>query len=113
MSERRPDAPVRRPDTARPREDAVPEIEPPSAEELAAMERHLVTLPAQEGARASHDDDLGVTFVRGPGKGPDSTYAALPRWSADAWRDALADTCARMRSEMPRPAASSPARLIR
>lgn len=99
MSELRPDAPVQRPDTARPREEVLPEIVPPSVEELAAIQRHLVTLPVQEGASVSVDDDLGVTFVRGPGSGPDTTYAALPRWSADGWRTALRATRERMRAE--------------
>jgi ribosomal protein S18 acetylase RimI-like enzyme len=99
VSELRPDAPVRRPDTARPREEALPEIEPPSVEELTAIQRHLVTLPAQEGATIGIDDDLGLTFVRGPGSGPDTTYGALLRWSADAWPRALAATRERMRAE--------------
>ncbi len=89
MSELRPDSPVRRPDTARRREEAIPEVEPPSAEELEAIGRHLVTLPGQEGASVTVDDDLGVIFVRGPGSGPDVSYAAMPRWEPDTWRDAL------------------------
>jgi ribosomal protein S18 acetylase RimI-like enzyme len=49
-----------------------------------------VTLPGQEGATVSDDEELGVTFVRGPGSGPDLTYAALPRWDEASWPDALA-----------------------
>ena len=96
MSDLRPDSPVRRPETARPREAAIPEVEPPSADELAAIHRQLVTLPGQEGASVAVDDELGVIFVRGPGNGPDLTYAAIPRWDAQTWPDALAAVRARM-----------------
>jgi ribosomal protein S18 acetylase RimI-like enzyme len=96
LSELRPDSHLRRPESARPREDAVPEVEPPSAEELEAIHRHLVTLPGQEGAQVEVDEALGVTFVRGPGSGPDLTYAAMSRWDAVSWPDALAAVRARM-----------------
>jgi ribosomal protein S18 acetylase RimI-like enzyme len=89
MSERRPSSPLRRPDTARPREASVPDVAPPSAEELAAIQRHLVALPEWEGATVEVDDQLGVTFVSGPGSGPDTSYAALPRWSWQAWPERL------------------------
>ena len=58
---------------------------PPSTTELAAIARHLVTLPGQEGAEVSDDESLGVTFVQGHGSGPDLTYAAMPHWDADSW----------------------------
>ena len=96
MSELRPDSPLRRPDTARPREDAAAEVAPPTTDELEAIHRHLVRLPGQEGAVVTEDDELGVTFVRGPGSGPDLTYAALPRWGADSWAAGLAEVRARM-----------------
>ena len=89
MSELRPDSPVRRPATARPREEAAPVVAPPSADELAAIHEHLVTLPAQEGASVEVDDELGVILVRGPGRGPDLTYAARLRWDADTWPASL------------------------
>ncbi len=89
MSDLRPASPVRRPATARPREAAGPEVEPPSPAELEAIERHLVTLPGQEGASVQADEELGVIFVRGPGSGPDLTYAAMPRWEADTWLQSL------------------------
>lgn len=69
---------------------------PPSADELEAIQRHVVTLPAQEGAVVEDDQELGVTFVRGPGSGPDVTYAAMPRWGPHEWRDALAAVRGRM-----------------
>lgn len=53
-------------------------------------------LPGQEGAIVSDDEALGVTFVRGPGSGPDLTYAALPHWDADSWAEGLAAVRARM-----------------
>jgi ribosomal protein S18 acetylase RimI-like enzyme len=68
----------------------VPQVEPPSGDELEAIQRHVVSLPAQEGAVVEADDTLGVTFVRGFGSGPDATYAAMPRWGPDEWPDALA-----------------------
>lgn len=99
MSELRPESPVRRPETARPREEALPEIDPPSADELAAMQRHVVTLPGQEGGRVHDVEELGVTLVEGPGSGPDVTYAAMPRWGVDTWPDMLAATRERMRRD--------------
>ncbi len=90
MSELRPDSPVRRPDSARPRADVAPEVAPPSAEELDAILRHLVTQPAQEGASVRVDDRLGVTLVHGPGSGPDLSYAAMPRWDDGTWPASLA-----------------------
>jgi ribosomal protein S18 acetylase RimI-like enzyme len=99
VSELRPDTPVRRPDNVRPREEPVPVVDPPSAEELEAIQRHLVTLPGHEGASVRVDDELGLTFVQGPGSGPDVTYAAIPRWSVDELPDALAATRERMQSD--------------
>jgi ribosomal protein S18 acetylase RimI-like enzyme len=71
----------------------------PSTDELEAIYRHLVALPAQEGAEVVEDAALGVTFVRGPGSGPDLTYATLPNWPADRWQEALATVRSRMRDE--------------
>ena len=99
MSDLRPPSPVRRPATARPREGAGPEVEPPSPAELEAIERHLVTLPGQEGASVQADEALGVIFVRGPGSGPDLTYAAMPRWEADTWPRSLAQVRRRILDE--------------
>ncbi len=96
MSELRPDSPIRRPKSARPREETVPKVEPPTTEELAAIQRHLVSLPGQEGAEVTVDDDLGVTFVRGPGSGPDLSYAALPQWDEATWPGSLAAVRSRM-----------------
>lgn len=90
MSDLRPASPLRRPEGARPREDPEPPVAPLSPAELEAIQRHLVTLPGQEGAIVSDDDDLGVTFVRGPGSGPDLTYAAMPRWDRGTWAESLA-----------------------
>ena len=68
----------------------MPAVAPPSAVELEAILEHLVTLPGQEGASVEVDDALGVIFVRGRGSGPDLTYAARPRWDAEAWPASLA-----------------------
>ncbi len=99
MSELRPDSPIRRPETARTREEALPEVEPPSVAELEAIHRHLVVLPGQEGASVVDDEVLGVTFVRGPGSGADLTFAAMPRWDAHDWTERLAAVRARMLDE--------------
>jgi ribosomal protein S18 acetylase RimI-like enzyme len=80
LSELRPESPVRRPQTARPRTSSADEVAAPSAQELEAVARHLVVLPELEGATVTEDEALGVTFVRGAGSGPDLTYAALARW---------------------------------
>lgn len=96
MSELRPDSPLRRPEAARPRAEVTPAVEPPTVGELKAIALHLVTLPGQEGATVSSDDELGVTFVRGPGSGPDLTYAALPRWDEATWAASLAAVRHRM-----------------
>lgn len=60
-------------------------VEPPTSAELDAIRRHLVTLPALEGARVDVDEELGVTFVRGPGSGTATSYAGLPRWDGGDW----------------------------
>jgi ribosomal protein S18 acetylase RimI-like enzyme len=77
----------------------MPEVEPPSADELAAIHGHLVSLPRHEGAIVTEDAELGVTFVRGPGSGPDLTYAARPRWDADTWTESLAAVREHMRDQ--------------
>jgi ribosomal protein S18 acetylase RimI-like enzyme len=99
LSELRPDSPIQRPDSAHAREEAAPEVEPPSAAELDAIHRHLVALPGQEGATVVVDEELGVTFVRGLGSGPDTTFAAMPRWDAQTWPAALEAVRARMLDE--------------
>ncbi len=99
MSELRPASPLQRPETARPREGAIPEIEPPTAAELAAIQRHLVALPEWEGGTVTEDAALGVTLVRGPGNGPDVSYAAMPRWRADEWPQRLLAVRERMRAD--------------
>lgn len=99
MSELRPTSPVRRPETARPRAEAVPQVEPPSTAELEAIQRQLVTLPQLEGATLTPDPGLGVVLVRGPGSGPDVTYSAMPRWDAAAWPKALDAVVERMRTD--------------
>lgn len=99
MSELRPTSPLRRPETARPRDEHSPQIEPPTASELAAIQRHLIALPEWEGGTVGQDDALGVTLVQGPGNGPDVSYAAMPRWSADDWADRLLAVSERMRAD--------------
>lgn len=98
MSELRPASPVQRPETARPRE-AAPEVVPPAPAELLAVERHLAALPTFEGGSLVEDARLGVTLVRGPGGEPDLSYAALPRWSVEAWPSRLDAVRQHMRND--------------
>ena len=76
----------------------MPEIEPPTNDELAAMQRHLVTLPEWEGGSVEDDEALAVTFVHGPADGPDLSYAAQPRWGVDEWPERLQRVVERMRA---------------
>lgn len=99
MSELRPNTPARRPEDARPRADAQPPIDPPSPDELEAIERHLCSLPADTGADVRVDPALGVLTVRQAGGGAGVHYAAMPRWSADQWRSRLDAVVQLMRVE--------------
>jgi ribosomal protein S18 acetylase RimI-like enzyme len=89
MSELRPSTPARRPETARPREEAEPEIAPPSPDELEAIQRHLASLPVHSGAVVSHDARLGVLLVLQDGGGPAGNYAAMPRWRSQSWQQSV------------------------
>lgn len=77
----------------------MPEVDPPTADELVAIQRHVVIQPALAGATVTVDEELGVTFVSGPGRGPDLTYAAMPRWDAADWERSLAAVSVRMRAD--------------
>ena len=90
MSDLRPTTPARRPESARPREEAEPAIDPPTPDELAAIEAHLASLPVHQGATATADERLGALVVRHDGAGPAGNYIAMPRWTAQAWRQSLA-----------------------
>jgi len=119
VSERRPSSPVRRPDNARPRSatehvhDAEreaahaeahgiappPSVAPITPDELASVQRDLVSLPVHAGAHVVDDPELGVLRVRLPGGGAVMDYAALPRWSSSDWRQSLERTSEQMRGE--------------
>jgi hypothetical protein len=89
LSKQRAASPVRRPDSARPRGEPEVEVEPPSPAELAAIQRHLATLPALEGGTVRELPELDVTLVEGDGHGLDGSYAAMPRWTAETWQAGL------------------------
>jgi ribosomal protein S18 acetylase RimI-like enzyme len=98
MSELRPATPVRRPETARPRtadeethDHAEPEIviDPPTAAEIDAIQRHLACLPIHSGASATLEPAMGALLVRQPGAGPAGNYAAMPRWKPQSWQPSL------------------------
>lgn len=119
MSELRPSSPVRRPADARPRsadehvhDDAraaahaeahgigpPPSVAPITPDELAQVQRDLVTLPVHAGARIIEDRELGVLRVRLPGGGAVMDYAAAPRWTAGDWRASLDRVTEAMRSD--------------
>jgi ribosomal protein S18 acetylase RimI-like enzyme len=119
VSELRPATPVRRPDDARPRtttahvHDAEGEsrdaeahgIAPPASvtpitlDELASVQRDLVSLPVHAGATLTDDTELGVLRVRVPGGGAVMDYAALPRWESRGWQTSLGRVAERMRVE--------------
>jgi ribosomal protein S18 acetylase RimI-like enzyme len=98
LSELRPEKPTQRPDTVRPREDAPPDVDPPTTPELEAIQRHVVTRPGQEGAIVTDVPELGVTLVRGAWTGPDTTYAGMPRWEPGTWPQSLDAVSERMRA---------------
>lgn len=100
MSELRPTTPARRPESARPRtetEHTHPEpepepeivIDPPTPEELQAIEAHLASLPVHAGATARWEDVIGCLLITQEGGGPAGNYAAMPRWRAQEWRQQL------------------------
>jgi ribosomal protein S18 acetylase RimI-like enzyme len=96
VSDAQPTSPVTRPSTARPRSDAVPEVEPPSGDELARIARHVASQSLHDGAAIRDDEDLGVLISDRPRGGPEHAYAALPRWPAEAWPAGLARLRERM-----------------
>lgn len=97
MSELRPPTPATRPGSARPRtaveHEHPPEpeivIEPPDADELAAIQLHLASLPVHAGASVTADDRMGALLVRQDGTGPGGNYAAMPRWRPQSWQQSL------------------------
>jgi ribosomal protein S18 acetylase RimI-like enzyme len=111
VSELPPTSPVRRPGTARPRTatehvhdvpDEVappPSVEPITPDELGRVQRDLVSLPIHAGAQLVDDPELRVRRVRLPGGGAVMDYAAMPRWTAQDWRERLDRLADRMREE--------------
>ncbi len=119
MSELRPTSPIRRPDDARPRtadqhlHDTArearhaeahgiappPSVAPITLDELANVQRDLVSLPVHAGATLTDDPELGVLRVRLPGGGAVMDYAALPRWESPGWQASLDRVAERMRAE--------------
>ena len=96
MSDLRPPTPARRPASARPRTEAEhahdePEIviDPPTPEELDAIQRHLVSLPVHAGATAHWEPVIGAMIVEQEGAGPAGNYAAMPRWKPPSWHQSL------------------------
>lgn len=97
--ELRPAAPARRPETARGRDSGDAALEPPSPQDLQAMERHMASLPVHSGARVHDDRELGLLLIRTepPGQGLD--YAAVVRWTGSDWERCLAAVERRARLE--------------
>ncbi len=101
QAELRPSSPIARPETARPRSEAVAEavkVAAPSPQEVEGIARHLAMLAVHSGASAVEDPHLGALLVRAPGGGIALNYVAMPRWPADDWRASLARTSGAMRA---------------
>jgi ribosomal protein S18 acetylase RimI-like enzyme len=98
MSERRSSAPLRRPETARPRSDRGAEMAALTLDELAAIERQLVSLPEFSGATVADDDDLAAVTVTHPGRGPAQNFVGCMRWTEAAVASRVAAVERRMRS---------------
>ena len=81
------DAPLRRPETARPRDEApvLAEPVPPDRSELEAIGRQLLSLWEFAGATVTHLDDLDVELVTWPERGLAFNHGARPRWAEAAW----------------------------
>jgi ribosomal protein S18 acetylase RimI-like enzyme len=80
----------RRPATARPRDDFVPEASaPPTRAELDAIERQQATLAVYSGARLVESAELGALLVSRPGLGPALNYATTIRWPRDRAGESL------------------------
>jgi ribosomal protein S18 acetylase RimI-like enzyme len=102
VGELRPESPVRRPDTARSRSEAVAElvaVHPPTADETAQIRRHLAELAVHSGAKSIDEPDLGVLRLRTPEDGVALNFAALPRWTTDGWPRSLSAVTERMRAD--------------
>lgn len=96
MSEGAPGSAPRRPATARPRRSDPGASEPPTDDELAAIERQLARLSEQAGAALSRDEQLGLTWVRF-GRGTALDYATGFEWTPDQARRGLPVVAQRMR----------------
>ncbi len=59
----------------------------------------MVTRPGQEGDTVTVIPELSVTLVRGVGRGPEPTYAGMPRWETATWADSLAAVRERMAAD--------------
>ncbi len=75
-------APLRRPDTARPRGAAPDESDAPTRQEQELIERELALLTRFSGAHGTHVAELDALVVRLPGRGPGYNFAACLRWPA-------------------------------
>ena len=99
MSAGEPDSTPRRPATARTRNDPTDDgATPPTPAELKAIERQHSDLATQAGAVTDEDAELGVTWVRFPGRGPALNHASSIRWSPDEADARLSDLETMMRS---------------
>jgi ribosomal protein S18 acetylase RimI-like enzyme len=110
---------VKRPATARPRGGVVlaADEEPPTDEELAAIEHGLVELPRYSGAVVREELELGVALAILRGRGPGYNFAGSIRWPEAEVGDRLQRLEELMRAEREWPAliladgVSSPASL--
>jgi ribosomal protein S18 acetylase RimI-like enzyme len=90
---------VSRPSSARPRRDAPAEHDqpqPPTADELAAIERHRTQWAALLGARVEDDAELGARIVTHERSGSGLNYVSEIRWSSVDVDERLAQLAERM-----------------
>lgn len=75
-----------------------PTVAPPSAEEVERISKHLAMLAVHSGASAVDDPQLRTLLIHATGGGTALNYAAMPRWGASDWREALARLDGAMRA---------------
>jgi ribosomal protein S18 acetylase RimI-like enzyme len=74
-------------------------VDPPTAEETLGIRRHLAELALHSGSESIEEPDLGVLRLRAAEEGVALNFVAMPRWTADDWRQSLAAATQRMRAD--------------
>ncbi|MEX2546392.1 MAG: GNAT family N-acetyltransferase [Chloroflexota bacterium] len=98
MSDGAPGSAPRRPATARPRDPDVTGSEPPSRQELEAIESNQMAFAMAAGAEVAEDPELGVSLMSHADSGPQFNRAVRVRWPSGEVAQRLAEIETRMRS---------------